>query len=132
MRRSLGKGLSQLIAEQYDAAPAEAAIDAIVPNARQPRTHFDDEALAELAESIKECGILQPLVVRPLSEGKYELIARERRLRATQLAGLEVVPITLRSAGRRQASLEIALAGEHPARGHQSDGVRTAYRRPMD
>jgi ParB family chromosome partitioning protein len=108
MRRALGKGLSQLIAEQYDSAPTEASVDDILPNARQPRTLFDQETLEELAASIRQYGLIQPLVVRPLAEGKYELIAGERRLRASKIAGLRTVPIVLRSAGN-QSALEIAL-----------------------
>jgi len=108
MRRALGKGLSQLIAEQYDASPTEASLEDILPNSRQPRTVFDQEPLDELAASIRQYGIIQPLVVRPLAEGKYELIAGERRLRAAKIAGLRSVPIVLRSAGN-QSALEIAL-----------------------
>lgn len=108
MRRALGKGLSQLIGEQSDATPSEAAVEAIAPNSRQPRTHFDETALQELAASIREVGVLQPLLVRPLSEGRYELIAGERRLRAAQIAGLKTVPIVVRSAGAK-TSLELAL-----------------------
>jgi ParB family transcriptional regulator, chromosome partitioning protein len=108
MRRALGKGLSQLIAEQFDDTPSEVPVDAIVPNERQPRTHFNSDALEELAQSIRRHGILQPLAVRPISEGRYELIAGERRLRAAKLAGLKTVPIVLRSATNRD-SLELAL-----------------------
>lgn len=108
MRRALGKGLSQLIGEQSDSSPNEAPIESIVPNTRQPRTHFDEVALQELAASIREVGVLQPLLVRALSEGRYELIAGERRLRASQLAGLKTVPIVVRSAGPK-ATLELAL-----------------------
>ena len=108
MRRALGKGLSQLIAEQYDAAPNEIPIESIDPNPRQPRTHFDEAALEELANSIREFGVIQPLIVRPSSEGRYELIAGERRWRAAKLAGLESVPVAIRSAAA-QASLEIAI-----------------------
>ncbi len=108
MRRTLGKGLSQLIAEQYDMAPSQAAVSDIEPNQRQPRHEFRDESLQELAASIREFGVLQPPIVRPKAEGKYELIAGERRLRAAKLAGLDTVPIVLRSAGN-QSSLEIAL-----------------------
>jgi ParB family transcriptional regulator, chromosome partitioning protein len=105
MRRALGKGLSQLIGEQSDQNVTEASIDEIVPNQRQPRTYFKEEAIEELAASIKEVGIL---LVRPLAEGRYELIAGERRFRAAQLAGLKSVPIVVRAAGN-QSSLEIAL-----------------------
>lgn len=108
MRRALGKGLSQLIAEQYEGPTNELPVGDIVPNSRQPRTFFDDEALEELAASIREYGILQPLIVRPIAEGKHELIAGERRLRAAKLAGLTSVPVLVRSAGN-QSSLELAL-----------------------
>ncbi len=108
MRRALGKGLSQLIAEQYDASSNELEVGDIVPNSRQPRTVFDDDALQELASSIREYGILQPLIVRPIAEGKHELIAGERRLRAAKIAGLKTVPVIVRSAGN-QSSLELAL-----------------------
>ncbi len=108
MRSALGKGLTQLIGEQADASPSSASISTIAPNRNQPRTHFEPGALQELAESIKLHGVLQPLVVRPLREGAYELIAGERRLRAAQLAGLKEVPILIRSADPK-ASLEMAL-----------------------
>lgn len=108
MRRALGKGLSQLIGEQFDDAPTSVSIDAIEANRWQPRSVFHDQALHELAASIREVGILQPLVVRPLSEGRFELIAGERRLRASRLAGLAQVPIIVRST-TDQVSLEIAL-----------------------
>lgn len=108
MRRALGRGLSQLIAQEFESAPREASVDAIVPNPRQPRTVFDEDALAELAESIREHGVLQPLVVRPKTEGSYELIAGERRLRAARLAGVRSVPIIIRSASN-QDSLELAI-----------------------
>jgi ParB family chromosome partitioning protein len=108
MRRALGKGLSQLIAEQFEGPPSEADIDSITPNPHQPRHVFDPAALEELAQSIREHGILQPLTVRPLTEGRYQLIAGERRLRAAKLAGLSSVPISIRSADDRNA-LELAL-----------------------
>jgi ParB family chromosome partitioning protein len=69
----------------------------IRPNAGQPRKSFDDDALDRLAESISESGVVQPLVVLPLSDGRYELIAGERRWRAAQRAGLETVPAILRT-----------------------------------
>ncbi len=108
MRRALGKGLSQLIGEQFGDAPTSAAISSIEANRWQPRSIFDDEALRELAASIREVGVLQPLVVRPLAENRFELIAGERRLRASRIAGLSHVPIIVR-ATTDQASLEIAL-----------------------
>ncbi|MBS1723919.1 MAG: ParB/RepB/Spo0J family partition protein [Armatimonadetes bacterium] len=108
MRRALGKGLSQLLGDEADAPVSEVSVNSIVPNPRQPRREFDQHALDELAASIKEHGVIQPLIVRQLQDDRYELIAGERRLRAAKLAGLKAVPITVRSASA-QASLEVAL-----------------------
>ncbi len=69
----------------------------IEPNKNQPRQYFDDEALSELADSIKEHGVLQPLIVRPLADGGYQLVAGERRWRASRLAGLSEIPVIVRS-----------------------------------
>ncbi len=108
MRKALGRGLSQLIAEQFDSTLSEVNVNSISPNARQPRKEFNPDALDDLASSIRLHGILQPLLVRPVSEGKYELIAGERRLRAAKLAGLSTVPVVIRSTAS-QSSLELAL-----------------------
>ncbi|MEV4094000.1 ParB/RepB/Spo0J family partition protein [Streptosporangium saharense] len=75
----------------------EIPLEAIAPNPRQPRDIFDDDALGELAASIKEVGLLQPVVVRPVGEGRYELIMGERRLRASKLAELSKIPAIVRS-----------------------------------
>jgi ParB family chromosome partitioning protein len=75
---------------------AELPVDSIVPNARQPRQIFDDDALSELAFSIGEIGLLQPVVVRPVGDDRFELVAGERRLRACRLAGLTAVPAIVR------------------------------------
>ncbi len=75
---------------------AEVPVGEIRPNPRQPRTVFDEDALAELVASITEVGLLQPVVVRPLDEGGYELVMGERRLRATQQAGLATIPAIIR------------------------------------
>jgi ParB family chromosome partitioning protein len=85
-----------------------AAIDEIRVNQYQPRRDFDDQALEELAQSIRSNGIIQPLVVRKGSGGEYQLIAGERRLRAAKLAGLKQVPIVIRRSTDREA-LELAL-----------------------
>ena len=102
-RGGLGRGLSALIpgAEVVEEGSGflEVPVNTIAPNPKQPRTHFDDEALAGLAASIREVGILQPLVVRRTVEGRYELIAGERRLRAARAAGLPMVPVVLRDSG---------------------------------
>ncbi|WP_433351441.1 ParB/RepB/Spo0J family partition protein [Microtetraspora malaysiensis] len=119
-RRGLGKGLGALIPtgpiveptiaasppaeEPADSGlrPVEGAyfqeipLDAIVPNPRQPRDVFDEERLDELANSISEVGLLQPVVVRALAEGRFELVMGERRCRASKLAGLEKIPAIVR------------------------------------
>lgn len=96
------------VAAQEGAAILELPITSISANTRQPRSQFDDETLTELADSIREFGIIQPLVVRPVGDGKYELIAGERRLRAAQIARRKTVPVIVRQADA-QSSLELAL-----------------------
>jgi ParB family chromosome partitioning protein len=113
-RSGLGRGLDALI--PADAAPsrreegalAEAPVDAIDPNPNQPRRAFDDEAIDELAASIRQLGILQPLLVRHKRGGRYELVAGERRLRAAKAAGLTAVPVLSVETDER-GSLERAL-----------------------
>ncbi len=114
-RSGLGKGLSSLIpqeaAEGGDAAAAqllEITTASVVPNPNQPRERFDEEALVELAASIAEMGVLQPILVRPLEDDRYELIAGERRWRATQRAGLATIPAIVRMT-TDLASVEQAL-----------------------
>jgi ParB family chromosome partitioning protein len=131
MRRTLGKGLSQLIGEQFESGSTEISVDAIEPNQRQPRTYFDEAALNELAESIKQYGVLQPLIVKPLTEGRYELIAGERRLRASKLAGLQTVPVLLKPAGS-QTSLEIAVIENVQREDINALEAAKAYRRLID
>lgn len=97
----LGKGLDGLLVRTEDAAPGqpsfkELPLRQITPNPKQPRQHFDEEDLEELSESIKEFGVLQPVVVRPLGGNKYELIMGERRLRASELAGQRTIPAIIR------------------------------------
>lgn len=132
MRRALGKGLSQLIGEQQaERAPAEVPIDSIVPNQRQPRTVFNDQSLEELAASIREVGLIQPLVVRAVSEGRYELIAGERRLRAAKLAGLKSIPVVVRAAGGETA-LSLALVENIQREGISAIECARAYKRLID
>ena len=108
-RRGLGRGLEVLIGGGGDVRElAEMPVAEMHPNPRQPRRHFEAEAVSGLAESIREQGLIQPVVVRPRDAGGYELIAGERRLRASKLAGLKTVPILVRSASS-QSSLELAL-----------------------
>lgn len=117
----LGRGLNALITGSYDKKEKtintpEAAVNAIagIPiqsvqtNPFQPRTHFDTEALEELAESIRIQGIIQPITVRKLADDSYQLISGERRLQASKLAGLETIPAFIRQANDQQM-LEMAL-----------------------
>ena len=108
-RTGLGRGLGDLLQRtDPDLAPKggaavpegsrfeEIPLDAVRPNPRQPRTVFEEDALAELSASIAEVGLLQPIVVRPLRDGHYELVMGERRLRASQQAGLSTIPAIVR------------------------------------
>ena len=111
----LGKGLGALIptevANDNTSALREVPIGAIKPNTYQPRSVFDEEAMSSLAASIKELGVLQPILVRPLEgqEHAYELIAGERRWRAARRAGLQTIPVLVRDAINDLSSLEQAL-----------------------
>lgn len=115
-KKALGRGMASLIPDpsllNEEATPPKTYfycdIENIVPNKSQPRKKFNDESLQELADSIREKGILQPILVRRLSEFKFELIAGERRWRAAQKAGLRQVPVIVREA-TTQSALEEAL-----------------------
>src|ERR671916_3209496 len=91
-RRGMGRGLAAILPRPGDEdGLREIPVDLIDPNPRQPRRSFDDAKLAELAESIRARGVLQPIVVRPLAGGRFELVAGERRLRAAKIAQLETI-----------------------------------------
>jgi len=108
-RGGLGSGLDALLPSAVPSGGArEVAISAIQQNPRQPRTHFDESALEELAVSIREHGIIQPLIVSERGADRYELVAGERRWRAAQRAGLERVPVIVRETTQQQL-LELAL-----------------------
>lgn len=106
----LGKGLDALFMdnETADSGIVTLRLSEIEPNKDQPRKVFSEESLNELADSIKEHGVLQPLLVRPLSTGGYQLVAGERRWRASRMAGLREVPVVIRDMDEEQA-MEIAL-----------------------
>jgi ParB family chromosome partitioning protein len=111
-RTGLGKGLDALIPGSQT-APAEGgvtqvSVELIQPNPRQPRDNFDAQELEQLAASIREHGIIQPLIVSPAEGGAYVLIAGERRLQAARRAGLRNVPVVIRQASDQQL-LELAL-----------------------
>jgi ParB family transcriptional regulator, chromosome partitioning protein len=112
-RKALGRGLSALLGTPTPDAPEsdrlwEIDIDRIVPNTQQPRKHFDEESLNELADSIREHGVIQPIVVQALPDNLYQLIAGERRWRAAQRAGLMKLPAIVRESDA-DSSLELAL-----------------------
>jgi ParB family chromosome partitioning protein len=108
----MGRGLAAILPESAPGSELgdlrELPVELIKPNPKQPRTRFDAEALAGLAASIESSGVVQPLLVRPLHDGSYELIAGERRWRAAQLAGLERVPAIIRDSEQAER-LQVAL-----------------------
>jgi ParB family transcriptional regulator, chromosome partitioning protein len=115
-KRGLGRGFDALISQDFDQTllltsedRVEAIpVDKLQPNPHQPRSYFDEAALRELADSIKRHGVVQPLVVTPVRDGKYTLVAGERRWRATKLAGLKTVPAIVRDRAALE-QLEVAL-----------------------
>src|SRR6266480_6030582 len=117
-RGGLGRGLSALIPGAPEAGEGpngllEVPVNAVAPNPRQPRTRFDDEAIEALAASIREVGILQPVVVRRSGDAAYELIAGERRLRAARLAGLATVPVVVRDSDDSDTLREALIENIH-------------------
>ena len=113
-KKALGKGLQALLPEKktlvwkVEQEVQAISLDQILPNRYQPRTTFHDVELAELAQSIKENGLLQPVVVRRKGDGMFELIAGERRMRAAKIAGLPTIPVVVRNSNDEKA-LALAL-----------------------
>ncbi|HSX17213.1 MAG TPA: ParB/RepB/Spo0J family partition protein [Patescibacteria group bacterium] len=115
-KSGLGRGFDTLIPKNVDTAVLfddqdriqKLAISDVIPNPHQPRQHFDEQALAQLAASIKQYGIIQPMVVTPLPHGKFAIVAGERRWRAASQAGLEKVPAIIRTT-KELEQLEIAI-----------------------
>ena len=112
-QRGLGRGLSALLGDTAEAVAADrrgprracatSPIELLQPNPDQPRTHFSDDEIAELAASIRDKGVLQPILVRPAPGGDgWQIIAGERRWRAAQQAGLTTIPVAGARAGRRR------------------------------
>lgn len=116
-RGGLGRGLSALIPGAPEAGEGigllEVPVNAVGPNPKQPRTNFDEEAITSLAASIREVGILQPIVVRHAGDGRYEVIAGERRLRAAKAAGLATVPVVLRESEDSELLREALIENIH-------------------
>ncbi|MDR2908577.1 MAG: ParB/RepB/Spo0J family partition protein [Oscillospiraceae bacterium] len=109
-QRGLGKGLDALFIDNSteNGSVATIRISEIEPNREQPRTQFDEAALRELADSIRVHGVIQPLVVRPMDAGGYQIVAGERRWRAARMAGVSELPVVVRQLSDDQ-TLEIAI-----------------------
>ncbi len=112
-KTGLGRGLDALFLDNAiddigGNGPTTLKLNEIEPNKEQPRKTFDERALAELANSIERNGVLQPLLVRPMTDGSYQLVAGERRWRASRMAGLSEVPVVIKEMSDEQA-MEIAL-----------------------
>lgn len=137
-RRGLGRGLGALIPGGDEDVPARqpgglrmVTTDAIDPNPHQPRSLMDEDALEELTSSIEEHGLIQPLIVNEQAEGRYTLIAGERRWRAAQRAGLQQVPVVVKEASP-QAMLEMALIENIQRADLNPLEEAAAYRQLMD
>ena len=143
-RRALGRGLDAILqspetditskdisGDFVAGAIAEIDIDLIETNPFQPRTEFDETALRELAQSIKEQGVIQPVTVRKLGYNKYQLISGERRLRASKLAGLTKIPVFIRVANDEQM-LELALIENIHRENLNAIEVAISYQRLID
>lgn len=144
-KNALGRGLGALIEEQHNEeqhneeqnpvnelrTSFEISIDEVEANPLQPREEFDEEALAELSTSIKEIGIVQPITVRQVNNRKYQIIAGERRFRASKLAGLESIPAFVRKADD-QAMLEMALVENIQREDLNSIEIALSYQRLID
>lgn len=136
-RSGLGRGLDALLPSSGSGDPGQAdglievPIDQISPNPNQPRHAFDDDALADLSRSIVQLGVLQPLLVRALGAGRFELIAGERRLRASKLAGLDKVPVVVVETDV-EGSLERALVENIHRENLNPIEEAAAYRQLMD
>ena len=141
-RKGLGRGLGALlpdkekekeedIKQKAEVISSELPISAIVTNPYQPRTHFDQEALQELAESIRVQGIIQPITVREMEPGKYQLISGERRLQASKLADLKTIPAYIRTADNQQM-LEMALIENIQREDLNAVEVALSYQRLMN
>ncbi len=136
----LGRGLGALIADAAEeplarevvvSAIQELNLTDIRPNPFQPRTEFDEEALNELAASIKSIGIVQPITVRAVEEGKYEIVAGERRFRASKLAGLTSIPAYIRKT-EDDSLLELALIENIQREDLNAIEVAISYQRLID
>lgn len=113
VKKGLGRGLDSLFMDNTqeiseNTKPQSVKLTEIEPNKNQPRKEFDSEALSNLAESIREHGLIQPLTVRPLENGRYQIVAGERRWRASRMAGLSEVPVVIMDIDEK-TTMELAL-----------------------
>ena len=138
-KNALGRGLSALITDEEPSrrrggdlpGQDEIELNAIEANPFQPRTRFEEESLQELASSIRELGIIQPIIVRQIAEGRYQLIAGERRLRAAGMAGLETIPAWIRTADDQEL-LEMALVENIQREDLDAIEIAISYQRLLD
>ncbi len=134
-RSALGRGLGALIEENdirsTNPVSNEISINEIEANPFQPRIHFDEDALNDLSTSIKELGIIQPITLRKLDNGKYQIIAGERRFRAAKIAGLTTIPAFVREAGD-ETMLEMALVENIQREDLDSIEIALSYQRLID
>ncbi|NVK85210.1 MAG: ParB/RepB/Spo0J family partition protein [Cytophagia bacterium] len=140
-KNALGRGLGALLEDSSNEISSdvqsaggsmnEIPLDQIQVNPYQPRTHFDREALEELAESIKVQGIIQPITVRKLSDKEYQLISGERRFQASKIAGLETIPAYIRTADDQQM-VEMALIENIQREDLNAIEIALSYQRLME
>ena len=134
-RSGLGRGLAALLPDAAGAAPGstlQVPVDQVRPNPYQPRREFEESALADLVNSVKQHGVVQPVTLRPAPDGHgYQLIAGERRLRAARLAGLPTIPAVIRPCNEREL-IEIALIENLQREDINAIEAAIAYRRCLD
>ena len=141
-KKALGRGLSALLSDADTEAPSslsgqtstgitEISISKIKPNEGQPRTKFDDDALQDLADSIEQHGLVQPITIRKVNPSEYQIISGERRWRASQLAGLTAVPAYIRQVDDEQV-LELALIENIQREDLDAMEIAISYQRMLD
>lgn len=135
-KNALGRGLDALITfndgeTQGSSSISEVEMDKIVPNPDQPRRAFDEEALRELSLSIRSIGVIQPVTLRQLDDGTYQIIAGERRFRASQMAGLETIPAYIKTADNDEM-MEMALVENIQREDLNSIEIALAYQNLID
>lgn len=142
-KKALGRGLSALLSDAEMEAPSslgvqsstvgitEISVAQIKPNAHQPRTKFDEDALQDLADSIKQHGLVQPITIRKINPSEYQIISGERRWRASQIAGLESIPAYIRQVDDEQV-LELALIENIQREDLDAMEIAISYQRMLD